>query len=376
MGEVDRRRPDTRAGPARAARDDGVRRATLAEILAEVSRDALQGDGVAAVLQAIADTLMRRLPVAIASILLLDDDGGEFVEEVFAGDLPLALPLGPPSARPVSVGAAGRCVRTGAPQLITDVTQDPDYFAGNPDVRSEYLVPIRHRGRVLGVLNLESTRADLFTPQVRAVFDAVAVQVAGAIHLARVARELEHANRRLARLSMSDGLTGIANRRCFDAQLASEWRRLGDEQGSLALLLVDADCFKALNDARGHLHGDECLRTLAQLCAAHLESETDLVARYGGEEIALLLPRRDLRQARRVAERVRRGVEAAALPHPASPVSAVVTVSVGAGVAHPRAALPAERLIAVADRALYVAKASGRNRVAARAVRTPTSGRG
>lgn len=351
-------------------------RATLAEILAEVSRDALQGEGVDAVLQAIVDRLVQRLPVAIASILLLDDAGGEFVEEVFAGDLILSVPLGQPSAWPVSVGAAGRCVRTGESQLIDDVTQDPDYFAGHPEVRSEYLVPIRHRGRVLGVLNLESTRADLFTPQVCAVFDAVAVQIAGAIHLARVARELEHANRRLARLSMSDGLTGIANRRCFDAQLALEWRRHATERAPIALLLVDADCFKALNDASGHLHGDSCLRALAQLCASFVESESDLVARYGGEEIALLLPRRDLPQARRVAEGVRRKVEKAAMPHPASPVAPIVTVSVGAACARPEPAWPPERLIACADRALYAAKARGRNRVAARRIRAVTSGRG
>jgi diguanylate cyclase (GGDEF)-like protein len=261
------------------------------------------------------------------------------------------------------------------PQLIADVTIDPDYVPGNPHVRSEYLVPIHHRGRMLGVLNLESTQLDFFAPEVCAVFDAIATQVAGAIHLARVARELEAANLRLARLSMSDGLTGIANRRCFDAQLALEWQRMAAERLPLALLLVDADCFKALNDVRGHLYGDECLRSLAQLCAAMATPDIDVVARYGGEEIALLLPGRDLRQARRVGERVRRSVEEAGMPHPASTVAPVVTVSVGAGVALPASEHAPDRLIAVADRALYAAKARGRNRVAARAANAVTSGR-
>ena len=126
---------------------------------------------------------------------------------------------------PVEVGAAGRCARTGEVQLIADVAHDPDYVPGNDTVQSEYIVPIRHRVRLHGVLNLESTQADFFTPEVRAMFDAVALQIAGTIHLARVVRELELANRKLERLSMSDGLTGIANRRCFDLRLTEEWQR-------------------------------------------------------------------------------------------------------------------------------------------------------
>ena len=365
------------AGPPWAERDAAARRATLDGLLAQISREALQGDGLDAVLQGIVDALVRALPVAIASILITDDAGALFVKEVWAGEIGLHGLAGAIDAEPwpVTVGAAGRCARSGRAQLLHDVDADPDYVPGNRDVRSEYLVPIHHRGRLLGVLNVESTRPDFFTPEACGVFDAIAVQVAGAIHLARVAGELEQANRRLARLSMSDGLTGIANRRCFDAQLGLEWQRLAGERAPLALLLVDADCFKALNDACGHLHGDECLRALAQLCAAFAEGDDDLVARYGGEEIALLLPRRDLRQARRVAERVRRAVAGAAMPHPASAIAPVVTVSVGAGSARPHPGLASERLIAAADLALYAAKAAGRNRVAARAVPV-TSGRG
>ena len=369
------RRIEPGAGPPWTERDAAARRATLDGLLAQISREALQGDGLDAVLQGIVDALVRELPVAIASILLTDDAAALFVKEVWAGEIGLHGLAGAIDTEPwpVTVGAAGRCARRGGSQLLDDVHADPDYVPGNREVLSEYLVPIHHRGRLLGVLNLESTRPDFFTPEACGVFDAIAVQVAGAIHLARVAGELEQANRRLARLSMSDGLTGIANRRCFDAQLALEWERMAGERAPLALLLVDADCFKPLNDALGHLHGDECLRALAQLCASVADPAVDVVARYGGEEIALLLPRRDLRQARRLAERVRRGVEGAAMPHPASPVSPVVTVSVGAGAARPRTSLAAEHLIAAADRALYAAKAGGRNRVAARAVRAATS---
>jgi diguanylate cyclase (GGDEF)-like protein len=239
---------------------------------------------------------------------------------------------------------------------------------GNRAVRSEYLVPISHREHLLGVLNLESTREDFFTPEACAVFDAVANQIAGAIHLARVVRELETANRKLQQLSMSDGLTGIANRRCFDQRLASEWFRMARERRPLALLLVDADCFKPLNDSLGHLYGDECLRELARLCSEMAGGEDDLAARYGGEELALLLPGRDLRQARRIAELLRGNVEAAVMAHPDSPVAPHVTVSIGVSVVRPEARDAPEILIATADSALYVAKARGRNCVVGRSV--------
>jgi diguanylate cyclase (GGDEF)-like protein len=349
-----------------AERDAPGRRTLLTEILAQVSREALQGEGVEAVLQGIVDCLVLRLPVAVASIILLNNEGSHFIQEVCSGELDLIEPVSGPW--PVTLGASGRCARSGQAQLIADVDNDPDYVSGNRQVRSEFLVPIWHREHLLGVLNLESTREDFFTPEVCAVFDAVASQIAGAIHLARVVRELESANRKLQELSMSDGLTGIANRRCFDQRLAEDWLRLARERRPLALLLMDADCFKPLNDALGHLHGDECLRTLARLCAEMVEREDDLAARYGGEELALLLPGRDLRQARRVADRLRGNVEAAAMFHPDSPIAPHVTVSIGASVVWPDVEQAPEQLVAVADGALYVAKARGRNCVVGRSV--------
>jgi len=351
------------AMPARVEGDDSGRQALPTEILARVSREALQGEGLDAVLRRIVDCLVRRLPVALASIILLNDEGSAFVNEVWAGELELDQPQLVPSW-PVSVGAAGRCVRTGIAQLISDVDVDPDYVPGNLAVRAEYLVPIRHRTRLHGVLNIESTRSDFFSADVCAVFDAIADQIAGAIHLARIAGELEAANRKLEQLSMSDGLTGIANRRCFDQRLAQEWTRATRDNQPLALLLVDADNFKALNDALGHLRGDECLRTLARLCSEAVDGERDLVARYGGEELVVLLPGRDLRSARRLAERLRARVETEALPHPDSAVARHVTVSIGVAALAPSQLRTPDQLILAADHALYAAKARGKNRVA------------
>lgn len=353
-------------GPSWDERDAAGRRAMLTEILAQVSVEALQGETLEAVLQRIVDCVARRLPVTIASIILLNDEGTHFVQEVWSGTLILYLPSDLPW--PVAIGAAGRCARTGEAQLIADVRSDPDYVPGNRDVNSEYLVPIRHRTRLHGVLNLESTQADFFTAEVRAVFDAVAGQIAGAIHFARVVRELELANRKLQQLSMSDGLTGIANRRCFDQRLADEWRRHTGAGRFLALLLVDVDCFKPLNDVRGHLYGDECLHELASLCTEVAKGEEDLVARYGGDEFALLLPGNDLREARRFGERLRQRVEALALIHPRSTVAPHVTVSIGVSTTYPQETQPPQVLIASSDRALYAAKARGRNCVVASAV--------
>lgn len=333
----------------------------LTGLLALVSSEALQGETLEAVLQRIVDCVVAHLPVAIASIILLNEQHTHFVQEVWAGELALELPGGLPW--PVEIGAAGRCVRSGEAQWITDLHNDADYVAGNRAVKSEYLVPIRHRERLHGVLNLESTQQDFFTTEVRAVFDAIASQVAGAIHLARVVRELELANASLQQLSMRDGLTGIANRRCFDEQLAQHWQRLLDSGQWLALVLIDIDLFKPLNDACGHLHGDECLRQLAQLFSTFVAGSEGLAARYGGEEFALLLPHHDLCRARRTGERLRRQVQACALPHPASPVSAHVTVSAGVSATRPSAQQETTSLIVFADRALYRAKLRGRNRV-------------
>lgn len=347
-------------GLAWLERDASGRQAMLAGILAEVSNEALQGDTLEDVLQRIVDCLARQLPVAIASIILLNESGTHFVEEVWSGDLNLDLPSGLPW--PIEIGAAGRCARSGRAQLIADVERDPDYVAGNRAVRSEYLVPIRHRARLHGVLNLESTRGDFFQPEVCAVFDAVAAQIAGAIHLARVVRELEVANRHLRLLSMSDGLTGIANRRSFDEELVYAWQRHAESQQPLSLLLVDVDHFKSLNDAAGHLRGDACLRAIAAQCLVAAPGATSMVARFGGDEFALLLPDCDSAGAHALAGRLCRLVESHGLVHPNG---GAVTVSIGVTTLHARDGEDAQRMIAAADRALYAAKAQGRNRVCA-----------
>jgi len=177
-------------------------------------------------------------------------------------------------------------------------------------------------------------------------------------------RELREANERLRRLSQTDGLTGLANRREFDRRLHEEWQRAQRRGLPLALLMVDVDHFKHYNDRYGHPAGDDCLRRIARLLQGCARRSGDLVARYGGEEFALLLPGADAAEAQAVAQLCIDAVDAAALPHGDSPVAGHVTLSVGvaSGLITPAMVEPAE-LVQQADAALYRAKQAGRHRV-------------
>ena len=178
----------------------------------------------------------------------------------------------------------------------------------------------------------------------------------------RETAELAEANAELQRLSNVDGLTSIANRRLFDDFLAREWQRAIRREEPLTLVMIDVDHFKYYNDTYGHHTGDDCLRQVAAALQANIKRTADLVARYGGEEFAAILPDTDGAGAAKVAERLRTAVQALAMPHAASPVSDVVTVSVGAATMVPTGGISPLNLIAQADQALYQAKQGGRNR--------------
>lgn len=158
-----------------------------------------------------------------------------------------------------------------------------------------------------------------------------------------------------------DGLTGVRNRRSFDEQLASEWGRATREGSALSVVMLDVDYFKRYNDHYGHQAGDACLRSVATCLRQAVKRPGDLVTRYGGEEFACLLPNTPLEGAMTLARELGAGVEALGLPHAASSVSPVVTVSLGVGTLQGDAAGSAEALLRAADAELYRAKASGRN---------------
>ena len=181
--------------------------------------------------------------------------------------------------------------------------------------------------------------------------------------VAQRTEELRQANEHLSRLSFVDALTGLANRRRFDEALGEEWRRARRTQSPLALVIADIDSFKAYNDLLGHLEGDRCLARVAGVFAQAVGRAGDLAARYGGEEFVVLLPGADQAAALAVAQQMRAACEALALPHPASPVGPVVTLSLGVAACVPSDTSSLEALIAQADAALYRAKQQGRNRV-------------
>jgi len=176
--------------------------------------------------------------------------------------------------------------------------------------------------------------------------------------------ELSDAVRLLAKLSAEDGLTRIANRREFERRLQIEWRRAQRDGQPLALILVDVDCFKNYNDHYGHPAGDLCLQRIAAALQAIPQRSADLVARFGGEEFAVLLPGTTSADAAQLAERLRRAVADLQIPHATSRIAPGVTASFGVASVVPCAPQAAEQLVAQADAALYRAKEQGRNQVA------------
>jgi diguanylate cyclase (GGDEF)-like protein len=177
--------------------------------------------------------------------------------------------------------------------------------------------------------------------------------------------DLQLANAELSRLSFTDSLTGLANRRVFDQQLEKECARLTRSGGELSLVMLDVDHFKALNDSQGHQRGDECLVLLGAELIRVARRRIDVAARIGGEEFAMILPMTNAAEAMKIAESVRVAIADLKLPHPASPVAPFLTVSAGVASGSLLGWNTPETLVAAADQVLYSAKRTGRNRVIA-----------
>jgi diguanylate cyclase (GGDEF)-like protein len=267
--------------------------------------------------------------------------------------------------------------RTREPLLVADATGD-DRFARDPYLAglercSLLAVPILTRGAPRAMLVLENRLSSgAFTADRLDAVILIAGQLAVSLDNALVYASLERkvaertealaaANRRLEQLSVTDALTGLANRRCLEERTETEWRRALRSRTTLAAALVDIDHFKLYNDHYGHLAGDDCLRNVAEALRQSVRV-TDLVARYGGEEFALILPDTDVDGAYVVAERARAAVAALEATHARAP-SGIVTVSVGVAAVVPVDGVAIEQLVKAADTALYEAKRAGRNQV-------------
>ncbi len=356
-------------------------RAVHLEMIGEISRLALDSVEISELLDRVVGYIHHTFQLTATAILLLDESAERFEVAARAGNAPrneligVSFPL---------IGIVGRAMRTGKVVLVSDVRSDPDYVMLHPDVVAELVIPIQFRARVLGALNLESAAGDVFTEETVAIFQSLANQIAGGIHMARVNRRLVDTNRLVAertrevelvnqqlqlanqvlhQLSTHDGLTGVANRRRFDELLLVEWRRAMRVEGALALIMADIDHFKAYNDTYGHQAGDDTLKEVAYALQDSVQRAGDVLSRYGGEEFAIILPGMLLDEAARLAEALRNGVESRKIRHAPIAESPYVTVSLGvASFQAARDVSPGE-LVAAADRALYTAKRRGRNRV-------------
>jgi diguanylate cyclase (GGDEF)-like protein len=172
---------------------------------------------------------------------------------------------------------------------------------------------------------------------------------------------LQEANEKLERLVNLDGLTELANRRCFDAYLEQEWHRLAREQLPLSLIMCDIDFFKKYNDTYGHVAGDDCLRKVARVIEQAVRRPADLRARYGGEEFVVVLPNTDIDGSLLVTNLIRQRLLDLAIPHEDSSVSEFVTLSMGISCLIPMVDSSPSALLTAADYALYRAKELGRN---------------
>ena len=270
-------------------------------------------------------------------------------------------------------------IRTGL-EVIEDCAAGGARFGADPYVarrrpRAVMCLPIRHGGRVEGVLYLENRLADAsFTAERVAFLRMLGAQAMISIASARLhdslerrvlerTTQLEEANRKLATLSITDGLTGLSNRRHVDEVLRTECARATRLGQPLAVILLDVDHFKKYNDHYGHQDGDTCLVRVAQALAAGTRRAGDLAARYGGEEFAVVLPNTDVTEARRIGEALRGAIEGLALPHAGAPAGRV-TISVGIAIRPAPGGGDPDTLLRQADAALYRAKDAGRNRVA------------
>lgn len=187
--------------------------------------------------------------------------------------------------------------------------------------------------------------------------------VNGVVAISRDMTEHKDLEDKLAALAILDGLTGIANRRHFDERLSEEWARARRDGTPLSLLMIDVDHFKAFNDQYGHQAGDDCLRAVAQVLAAHARRPGDLAARYGGEEFVLLMPGTAAEGCVLVGDDIRAALHALAIPHAKNLPSRRVSASFGGSCNVPAGNADPASLIEAADRALYAAKELGRNRL-------------
>jgi diguanylate cyclase (GGDEF)-like protein len=251
-------------------------------------------------------------------------------------------------------GAAGWVMTHGTARRIADLSADDDIASqgGAHGIRSWLGVPLFMYGGCEGVIAVQSSHARAFREDHQRLLESLALQIAAALQ-----------NAHLYELAMVDGLTGLFMRRYFDARIEEEIERSKRYGTAFSVVMMDVDDFKSLNDAHGHLIGDRVLRGIANVVKSQMRG-VDTAARYGGEEIAVILPRTELVNAYNVGERIRGAIAELRITTDAVPAQALrVTASFGIAAYPESKAIDGEDLVRYADRALYRAKKTGKNRV-------------
>jgi diguanylate cyclase (GGDEF)-like protein len=289
--------------------------------------------------------IQQAFSVSHVSVLLKDDD--DLALRAQYGSLTLRVPEG--GHLHAGEGLWGRALATARTVIEDDVATSPDYVGFYTETRSRMCIPLVSFGQTLGVLVLDSSEKGAFRTGDTQPLESVADICATAIQNA-------HYVERVKQLAYIDGLTGIFNRRFFELRIAEEIERSRRFGCGMALIMIDIDQFKRLNDEFGHLLGDEVLRQVSSIFHQQLR-KIDVVCRYGGEEFAILLSQTNPKHALSVAEKLRRLIETWQFPGVPRPV----TISVGTAV-YPDHGSTRDELVRAADAGMYAAKHSGRNR--------------
>ncbi|MDH4164552.1 MAG: sensor domain-containing diguanylate cyclase, partial [Nitrospirota bacterium] len=338
---------------------DLLRKFSRISEIAEMAQEITSVQGQDSLLQRILERSAKLLMAEQGSLMLIDRDADALFVEVTTGTHPetpgkLRIPLGR--------GIAGKVAEQGEAILVKDVENDP---RTRQKKRSHYKtasfvsVPLKVGDRTIGVLNLsDKTSGEVFDREDLHLIQSLATHAA--VVLERNA--LEHQTERLRKLTITDPLTGLQNRRHLQDRLEEEMARSQRHGRSLSLLMLDVDRFKLLNDTFGHQAGDDALRLIAQLLLKTVR-HMDILARYAGDEFLVILPETDTALARRIAERIRQDIAALRLPRRGRTNAAAADITVSIGIAsYPDHGEEVEQLLERSDQALYRAKARGRNR--------------
>jgi len=322
------------------------RRALQLEAINAIAQEATAVLDLKELLSKVCVLIQEAFHVSHVSVLLKDEE--ELVLRAHHGTL---TPRVPESGRlPAEAGLWGRALVTGNTVIENDVKTARDYIGFYVETAARMCIPLVSFGQTLGVLVLDSEQPGAFNPNDTQSLESVADICATAIQNAYYVE-------RVKQLAYLDGLTGIFNRRFFELRIAEEIERARRFGAGMAVIMVDIDQFKRLNDEFGHLLGDEVLRQVSSLFHQQLR-KIDVVCRYGGEEFAILLSQTDPQHALSVAEKLRRLVETWQFPGVARPV----TISAGAA-SYPDHGSTRDELVKAADAGLYAAKQAGRNQV-------------